>query len=62
MLSTAFGRAQFDTVEPWIAGVVVIAMLFPHLIWLDLSGGAPLPDLADHRAESPRLGLSSRWR
>ena len=46
MASTAFGRAQFNGVGPWIAGVVVVAVLFPFLIWLDLSGDAPLPDLA----------------
>jgi hypothetical protein len=45
-LSSAQGRAQFAGVGPWIAGVVVMALLFPYLIWLDLSGGAGLPGLA----------------
>jgi len=35
--ATAFGRAQVETVGPWIAGVAMTAVLFPYLIWLDLS-------------------------
>ena len=32
---TARGRAALSTIEPWIAGVVVVILMFPHLIWLD---------------------------
>ena len=40
-LSTEFGRDQIaTTVGPWIAGVIAVVVLFPYLIWLDLSGGA----------------------
>jgi hypothetical protein len=46
MLSTPFGRTQFGTIGPWIAGIVAISVLFPYLAWLDLSGGTSLPDLA----------------
>lgn len=46
-LSSPFGRAQVTTtVGPWLAGVIAVAVLFPYLIWLDLSGGARLPGLA----------------
>ena len=45
-LATAFGRAQVETVGPWIAGVAMIAVLFPYLIWLDLSAGISFLDLA----------------
>jgi hypothetical protein len=45
-LSSVHGRAQFAAVGPWVAGVVVMALLFPYLIWLDLSGSAVLPDAA----------------
>jgi 4-amino-4-deoxy-L-arabinose transferase-like glycosyltransferase len=44
--SSASGRAQYATVGPWIAGIVVVAVLFPYLIWLELSGGGALPDFA----------------
>ena len=45
-VSTAFGRAQIENVGPWIAGVVMTAVLFPYLIWLDLSAGISFLDLA----------------
>ena len=45
-VATAFGRAQFENVGPWIAGVAMTAVLFPYLIWLDLSAGISFLDLA----------------
>ena len=45
-LSTALGRAQIETVGPWLAGIAMTAVLFPYLIWLDLSAGISLLDLA----------------
>jgi hypothetical protein len=45
MLSNAAGRAQCETVGPWLAGLVATALLFPFLIWLDRSGGVSLLDL-----------------
>ena len=44
-LATAYGRAQMDTIGPWIAGVMMVAVLFPHLIWLDLSASINFLDL-----------------
>ena len=45
-LATRFGRAQFETVGPWIAGVMMVAVLFPYLIWLDLNATITFLDLA----------------
>jgi hypothetical protein len=45
-VSTAVGRAQIENVGPWIAGVAMTAVLFPYLIWLDLSAGISFLDLA----------------
>jgi hypothetical protein len=46
-LTSEFGRNQITTtVGPWLAGVIAVIVLFPYLTWLDLSGGARLPDLA----------------
>jgi hypothetical protein len=45
-LSSPTGRAQYGTVGPWIAGIVVVAELFPYLVWLELSGGGALPGFA----------------
>ena len=36
--ATARGRAVLRTPEPWMAGVVILVMLLPHLIWIDLTG------------------------
>jgi hypothetical protein len=44
--STTFGRVQIANVGPWIAGVAMTAVLFPYLIWLDLSAGISFLELA----------------
>jgi len=45
-LATRHGRAQFETIGPWLTGVAMVAVLFPYLIWLDLSAHIALLDLA----------------
>src|SRR5262249_18612831 len=45
MLLTARGRALLGSVEPWLAGIVVVAFGFPHLIWLDAQGSLVAPVL-----------------
>jgi hypothetical protein len=44
-MATAYGRAQIETVGPWVAGVAMVAVLFPYLIWLDLNASINIPDL-----------------
>ncbi|MBI3435360.1 MAG: glycosyltransferase family 39 protein [Proteobacteria bacterium] len=48
------GRRALGTIEPWIAGVVVVVVLFPHLIWLDVGGNAVLAS-ADVARAAPAL-------
>jgi 4-amino-4-deoxy-L-arabinose transferase-like glycosyltransferase len=38
LVTTRRGRRALRTAEPWLASLVIIAVLFPHLIWLDLAG------------------------
>ncbi|PWT92626.1 MAG: hypothetical protein C5B56_02050 [Proteobacteria bacterium] len=45
-VATARGRAKLGGVDPWIAGMLLVLIVFPHLIWLDRSGATPLPELA----------------
>ena len=45
-LASSHGRAQFETVGPWIAGVAMTVVLFPYLIWLDLSTSIALLDVS----------------
>ena len=52
-LATEQGRAAFGAIEPWVAGVIVIIVVFPHLIWLDHAKGAALPDLQQGFSGSP---------
>jgi hypothetical protein len=49
VVATARGRAALRTVEPWMAGIVVIVTLLPHLIWLDAGGGDGLVAAFLHR-------------
>ena len=41
--TTERGRATLEFAEPWIAGVILVAVLFPHLIWLDVAGDVIIP-------------------
>lgn len=44
--STARGQAQFrTTVHPWIAGILTVGLLFPHLMWIDQASGGMVPHL-----------------
>lgn len=38
-LLTPHGRGQLLSVEPWVGGVIVVLLTFPHLIWLEQNGG-----------------------
>ena len=42
LVASARGRATLRTVEPWMAGIVIIVTLLPHIIWLDAGGGEGL--------------------
>lgn len=37
-LASRRGRMALFTIEPWIAGVLLFVIIFPHLLWLDVSG------------------------
>jgi dolichyl-phosphate-mannose-protein mannosyltransferase len=38
LAATRRGRRALRSAEPWLASIVIVAVLFPHLIWLDLAG------------------------
>jgi hypothetical protein len=46
MFSSKVGRSHLQTVGPWVAGLVIVVILFPYLIWLDLGGGTSLISFA----------------
>jgi len=37
LAGTRRGRRALRPAEPWLASIVIVALLFPHLIWLDLA-------------------------
>jgi hypothetical protein len=37
LAATRRGRRALRAAEPWLASIVIVAVLFPHLIWLDLA-------------------------
>jgi hypothetical protein len=60
-LGTKRGRAALLTIDPWIAGIVVVVMLFPHLIWLDAAGDMWKPALSRLRAAEAINGNLVDW-
>jgi hypothetical protein len=44
---TGRGTAQLRTPHPWIAGIIVVAILFPHLVWIDQASGIAWPKLSE---------------
>jgi len=56
LATTWRGRRALRTADPWLASMLVVMVLFPHLIWLDLGGGLarfelPLPPRAGSLAD-----------
>src|SRR2546429_350263 len=57
-LSTAQGRASLASLEPWLGGMIAVLIVFPHLMWIDRTGGAsaePLPDASSLLIAAGRL-------
>ncbi|MBV9969503.1 MAG: glycosyltransferase family 39 protein, partial [Xanthobacteraceae bacterium] len=39
LAATRRGRSAMRTAEPWLASILIVVVLFPHLMWLDRSSG-----------------------
>src|SRR5271163_4217687 len=39
LAGTRRGRRAMRSADPWLASALIVLVWFPHLIWLDLSGG-----------------------
>jgi dolichyl-phosphate-mannose-protein mannosyltransferase len=39
LAATRRGRRALRSADPWLASTMIVVVLFPHLIWLDLSNG-----------------------
>jgi hypothetical protein len=61
MGSTDRGQAALGSIEPWVAGLVVVIMLFPYLIWIDSVGDVFTPIIVRlHSAEAADTNLT-QW-
>lgn len=57
--ATGRGRRALRTIYPWLAALLLLVVVFPHLIWLDVTGFAlPLDLHSLARGESWRRDLS----
>jgi len=45
LVMTERGKKSLGSTDPWIAGIVVVVVLFPHLIWIDAAGDLVVPTL-----------------
>ncbi|MEA2990116.1 MAG: hypothetical protein QOG83_2827 [Alphaproteobacteria bacterium] len=50
-------RATLRSTDPWLAGVVAVIVMFPHLLWLAESGEGMLPMLG--RLRTPESGVDN---
>jgi hypothetical protein len=58
MGTTERGRAALSAIEPWVAGLVAVLMLFPYLIWIDTVGDVITPLVTRmHSAEAADTNL-----
>src|SRR5262249_1866470 len=60
LVMTDRGKKALGSTDPWMAGIVVVLVLFPHLIWLDVAGALVVPTLQRlHSAEAADTNLFS---
>ncbi len=57
--ATSRGRASLSSLEPWLAGMIAVLIVFPHLIWIDRTGAAsaePIPSASRLLVAAGHLG------
>ena len=54
-------RATLGSTDPWLAGIVALIVIFPHLLWLAESREAVLPMLTRLRTPESVAGNFSAW-
>jgi 4-amino-4-deoxy-L-arabinose transferase-like glycosyltransferase len=60
-VATTHGRLALRSIDPWIAAVVAVIVMLPHLVWLADSGGGVLPVLARLRMPEAVAGNVIAW-
>jgi 4-amino-4-deoxy-L-arabinose transferase-like glycosyltransferase len=54
-------RASLGSTDPWLAGIVAVMIMFPHLLWLAESGDGVLNVLGRLRAPESVVSNFSAW-
>src|SRR5882672_680840 len=54
-------RATLGSTDPWLAGIVALIVMFPHLLWLAESGEGVMPLLTRLRTPESVTGNFSAW-
>jgi hypothetical protein len=54
-------RATLGSTDPWLAGIVALIVMFPHLLWLAESREGVLPMLIRLRTQESVVGNFSAW-
>ncbi len=55
------GRRALASLEPWVAGIIIVVVLFPHLIWLDAMEGGFAALLERMRSDADESNLLVNW-
>ncbi len=59
LATTRRGRRALRSAEPWLSSIIIIAVLFPHLIWLDLAGNKLFDFIVPAASGGSRVGAIS---
>jgi hypothetical protein len=61
LAATRRGRRALRSADPWLASTMIVVVLFPHLIWLDLSNGVANLAFRPLQSEDAPLAYVKDW-
>ncbi len=61
LVVTRRGRRALRSADPWLASMMIVVVLFPHLIWLDLSGSTLPLELRPPAGEATFSSYLTGW-
>ncbi len=61
LVATRRGRRALRSADPWLASMMIVVILFPHLIWLDASRQALAIELRPLASPDPPLAYLTDW-
>ena len=61
LAATRRGRSAMRSAEPWLASVLIVVVLFPHLMWLDRTNGLATLGLRPLQGEGAPVAVIKDW-